>query len=113
MFELTELVDSGKFQERIVPLIMEDARIYEPIDIVQYVRFWEEKLEAVDKAMKTVQLANLSSNIREDIDLHSKITRTISEFIGHLRDLLIPPIDIHQNSNFEDVVNEVNKILSN
>ena len=113
MFEFTELVDGGKSQERIVPLIMEDARIYEPIDIVQYVSFWEEKLEASDKAMKTVKLANLSPNIREDIDLYSKITRTISEYIGHLRDLLIPPIDVHQNSNFEDVVNEVKKILSN
>jgi len=113
MFELTELIENGNFQERIVPLIMEDARIYEPIDIVQYIRFWEEKLEATDKAMKTVQLANLSPNIREDIDLYSKITRTISEFIGHLRDLLIPSIDIHQNSNFEDVVNEINKVISN
>ncbi|WP_414546025.1 toll/interleukin-1 receptor domain-containing protein [Nostoc sp. CCY0012] len=112
MFELTELIENGKFQERIVPLVLEDAKIYEPVDIVEYIRFWEEKLEATDKAMKSVQLANLAPNIREDIELYSKITRTISEFIGHLRDFLVLPIDIHENSNFEDVVNEINKILS-
>lgn len=112
MFELTEFIENGKFQERIVPLVLEDAKIYELVDIVEYIRFWEEKLEAADKAAKSVQLANLAPNIREDIDLNSKITRRISEFIGHLRDFLIPPIDIHENSNFEDVVNEINKILS-
>lgn len=112
MFELTEFLENGNFQERIVPLVMEDAKIYDPVDIVEYIRFWEEKLEALDKAMKSVQLTNLAPNVREDIDLYSKITRTISEFIGHLRDLLIPSIEIHQNSNFEDVVNEINKILS-
>jgi len=112
MFELTEFIENGRFKERIVPLVLEDANIYEPVEIVEYIRFWEEKLEAVDEAMKSVKLANLAPNIREDIDLYSKITRTISEFIGHLRDFLIPSIDIHENSNFEDVVNEINKILS-
>ncbi|BAY66062.1 Miro domain protein [Calothrix brevissima NIES-22] len=112
MFELTEFIENGNFQERIVPLVLEDAEIYDVVDIVKYIKFWEEQLEAADKAMKSVKLANLAPNIREDIDLYSKITRTISEFIGHLRDFLIPPIDIHENSNFEDVVNEINKILS-
>ncbi len=112
MFELTEFLENGKFQERIVPLVLEDAKIYEPIDIVEYVKFWEEKLDEADKAMKSVQLANLSESIRGDIDLYSKILKTISGFIGHLRDLLIPPVDMHQDSNFKDVINEINKILS-
>ncbi|MFN6153841.1 toll/interleukin-1 receptor domain-containing protein [Anabaena sp. AL09] len=112
MFELTEFIENGNFKERIVPLVLEDAKIYEPLDIVEYIIFWEEKLKAAEQAMKSVQLANIAPNIREDIDLYSKITRTISGVIGHLRDMLIPSSDIHQNSNFEDVVNEINKILS-
>jgi|GEM_PF-1236921 len=112
MFELTEFLENGNFQERIVPLIMQDAKIRKPVDIVEYIKFWENELESAEKAMKSVNLSNLSPNIMEDIELYAKITREISNLIGHLRDFLILPIEVHQSSNFEDVVNEINKILS-
>ncbi|MBE9033395.1 toll/interleukin-1 receptor domain-containing protein, partial [filamentous cyanobacterium LEGE 11480] len=112
MYELTEFIKNGEFKERIVPLVLEDASIYDTVDIIQYTKFWENKHREAEETIKKVGLSNISNNIREDIDLYSEITRTISHFIGELRDFVVSPITVHKDSDFNDIIEEINKILS-
>ena len=37
MFELVQIADNGQFYERIFPIVMSDANIYDPIQCIEYV----------------------------------------------------------------------------
>src|SRR2546423_1772109 len=67
MFELIQVSRHGNFAERIFPVLLADARIYDPLDRISYVEYWERRRDDLDAAMKRVSAANLHG-FREDID---------------------------------------------
>jgi hypothetical protein len=111
MDELIQVAKNGAFRERVVPLILNDADIYDPVSIARYVGYWEAKTEELDTALKSISSAN-TQGIQEDIYLYAEIERTISQLTNTLRDFIVPPIAVHVESNFEEVFREVETILS-
>ena len=42
MFELVEIADNKQFHDRIFPIVLADADIYDPVKRIGYVKYWEE-----------------------------------------------------------------------
>jgi internalin A len=59
MFELVEIAEGKQFHDRIFPIVLADANIYDPIKRIEYVRHWEVKRAELAEAMKTLDPANL------------------------------------------------------
>ncbi|MBT9310892.1 COR domain-containing protein, partial [Leptothoe kymatousa] len=106
MFELVEIAASGNFDNRIFPIVLDDAQIYDPVERIDYVIHWEEKIEKLDKAMKKVNSANLQG-FRESIDLYTRIRNTIAELTETLKDMNTLTPDIHTDSGFSELINTV------
>jgi hypothetical protein len=100
MFELVQIADNGQFYERIFPIVMSDANIYDPIQCIEYVQHWEQKIEKLDKAIKTVKSANLQG-FYEAINLYDKIRATIAELTNILLDMNTLTPSIHTKSDFK------------
>lgn len=75
MFELMQIAQNGQFYDHIFPIVLDDAR---PVDRIKYVRYWEEQINELDEAMKSVSAANLEG-FREDIDLYTEIRKNLSK----------------------------------
>ena len=58
------------------PVVLEDAKIYKPIDRIKYVKYWEKEIQALDEQMKGISQANLQ-RFREDIDLYTEIRNNL------------------------------------
>jgi GTPase SAR1 family protein len=43
MFELMQIAKSGDFYGRIFPVVLDDAKIYDPEERINYVQYWEKK----------------------------------------------------------------------
>ncbi len=106
MFELVQISKHGQFYDRIFPIILKDANIYDPVDRIQYVQHWEAKAKKLDEAMRTVSAANMQG-FREDIDLYTDIRATIAELTDILRDMNALTPDLHRESDFEELYNAV------
>lgn len=111
MTELIGVLDSGDMRSRIVPLILEDAAIYDAIGIVRYVRYWETKSKELKEELKTIDFSN-AKGVRGDADLYSDLASNIGQHIDILRDFLVKSLPVQIDSNFEDIVNEVNRVIS-
>jgi len=111
MNELIQVAKNGEFKERIVPLVLDEADIYNPVSIIKYVQYWETQTEELRTALKSIDITN-TQGIIEDIHLYAEIERTISQLTNTLRDFIVPPIEVHVESNFEEVYRAVESILS-
>ena len=100
MFELIEIAKNGQFYDRIFPIVLKDANIYQPIERLKYIKYWEDKIQELDEGMKTVGAANLQG-FREAIDLYTEIRKTIAQLADIIADMNTLTSDIHQNSDFE------------
>lgn len=110
MFELIEIAENKNFRERIFPIILSDANIYEPVKRVEYVDFWETKRDELAKAIQKLDPANLQG-IREDMDLYDRIRDMISGLASTLKDMNALSPQMHRDSDFEDLYNAIEQRL--
>ena len=106
MFELLEIAKNGDFRDRIFPIVLSDAKIYNSEDRIEYVQYWEQKIQKLDDAMKTVSSANLQG-FREDIDLYTEIRDSFSQLTNILREMNTLTTAIHSDSGFEELIKAV------
>ncbi len=106
MFELVEIADGKQFHDRIFPVVLADANIYDPIKRIEYVRYWEGKRAELAEAMKTLDPANLQG-IREDMDLYDRIRDKVSGLTSILKDMNTFTPEMHSDSDFEELYNAI------
>jgi len=106
MFELVEITKNGEFHNRIFPIVLADAQIYNPIQRIKYIKHWEDQIRELDEAMRGVSSANLQG-FREEIDLYTEIRNTIAELTNLLKDMNTLTPDIHSDSEFEELLQAI------
>lgn len=111
MFELTEIADRDDIRDRVFPIVLDDAKIYDAVDRLRYIKHWEQKKEELDAEMKDVGGENLQG-IREELDLFAKIRHTIARIVNILSDMNALTPDQHQNSNFDSLLQALETRLS-
>ena len=108
MFELVEIAENKQFHDRIFPIVLADADIYDPVKRLGYVKYWEIKRNELADAMKTVDPANLQG-IRDDMDLYDRIRDKISGLASILKDMNTLKPEMHQDSNFSQLYDAIEK----
>lgn len=108
MFELVEIADNKQFHDRIFPIVLTDANIYDPIKRIEYVKYWEVKRAELAEAMKTLDPANLQG-IRDDMDMYDRIRDKISGLTSTLKDMNTLTPEMHQDANFSHLYDAIEK----
>jgi hypothetical protein len=110
MFELVEIADNKQFHDRIFPVVLADADIYDPVKRLGYVKHWETKRSELADAMKSVDPANLQG-IREEMDMYDRIRDKISGLTSILKDMNTLTPDMHKEADFEHLYTALEKRL--
>lgn len=108
MFELGEISANGDFRNRVFPIVLPDAKIYDSEDRLGYIEFWEQKVARLKSRMHQVGSENLQG-IREDLDLYVEIRNTLARITDILRDMNTLTLDQHLSSNFEELTRALDK----
>ena len=108
MFELVEIAENKQFHDRVFPIVLADANIYDAVKRIEYVKHWEVKRAELAKAMKTLDPANLQG-IRDDMDLYDRIRDKISGLTSILKDMNTLTPEMHQDSNFGILYDAIEK----
>jgi internalin A len=86
LFELTRIAQDRGFAARIFPIVMADAGIFDAVERVRHIKYWENKRDELDEAMRSVGQENLHG-IREELDLYETIRNTIAGILDVLGDM--------------------------
>lgn len=111
MFEMTEIADCGDIRDRVFPIVLGDANVYDAVGRLRYIKYWEQKKEELDAEMKEVSGEYLQG-IREELDLFAKIRQTIAQIVDILSDMNALTPDQHQGSDFDSLLQALEARLS-
>src|SRR5215207_2704033 len=111
MFELVEIAKNKDLYDRIFPIVLGDSDIYNPVNRIKYIKYWEDKLKELDEAMKSVSSANLQG-MREEIDSYDEIRDNISNLTFFLKDMNTLTPEMHENSNFASLISALEKRIA-
>ena len=105
-YELVHIAKNESFLDRVFPVVLNDAKIYDPKDRLHYVKYWEEKKNELDDLMKTVSSANLEG-FRDDIDLYAEIRALLPGLINILKNMNTLTQEIHRTMGFVELIEAV------
>src|SRR5215216_2689119 len=111
MFELVEIARNKDFYDRVFPIVLGDADIYNPVNRIKYIKHWEDKVKELDEAMRSVSSANLQG-MREEIDSYDEIRDNISNLTFFLKDMNTLTAEMHENSNFASLISALERRLA-
>ncbi|MEZ4943727.1 MAG: COR domain-containing protein [Saprospiraceae bacterium] len=117
MFELLEIFrksnsEPAEFREKIFPVVLNDAKLYDPLDRLDYVEFWMEKCRKLEEKINKVGLANAKAAI-PDFDIYDEIMKNVGLLGGILADLNTLSPQMLSADNFAEVKNAIDERASN
>lgn len=110
MFELAEIADRPDFRDRVFPIILPDARVFEAEVLIDYIKYWEDRVKSLDEKMRTVELTNLQG-VQDDINLFRRIRNVIAQLVDILRDMNVLSVRSNRELLIDKVVKAVEKKL--
>ncbi|MBL7260622.1 COR domain-containing protein [Paractinoplanes lichenicola] len=100
MFELTTIAAQPEFADRVFPIVLSDAGIFQPVSRLKYIAYWERRKAELEEAMRAVGQENLHG-FRESLDLYEEIRNTIAGILNVLGDMNTLTPEMHRDEDFE------------
>jgi internalin A len=71
MYELLEIYTQGGFHERVFPIVLPDAKLYDLEDRLRYIKYWTDKKKEIENLIKAIDLDAFSSDATfQEYDLY-------------------------------------------
>lgn len=103
MYEVMELTNSKNYKKRILPIVLTNAKIYNKIEQVQYIQYWENVLDKIKEKISEVKLEH-ATGLDEHLKVINNICSNISEFLKDISDINNKTYDDHKASNFKEIL---------
>ena len=108
MFELVEIAGNKQFENRIFPIVLADANIYNPKGQIQYIKHWETQLQELEESLDGVGRTHLMG-IYEQLDLYDRIRDNISELTAILSSMNALTPEMHHDTDFSHIYDAIEK----
>lgn len=109
MYEMLEIKNKGDVYGSIYPIVLKDAKIYEEIDRIDYLNFWDEKVDALKKKIETIRDPVGKVGVSKKMNQYTDIRRIVDDITDMLRDMNTLTPEMHQGSNFEKLIKAIDE----
>mgnify|MGYP005750317583 CR=1 FL=1 len=112
MFELLEVEKKGEFFNRIFPIVLPDANIYESLGMIGYLKFWDQKIKELNQSVKELDNLADTRKIQEDINLYTDIRGAIDDLAAKLSNMNTLSLELMRAKKFEPLFEALKAKLS-
>ena len=107
MFELLQIYrksnsDFSEFKDKIFPIVLGDAKIYDPLDVLDYAAYWQEKKNKLEEKIKVLGLA-AASGVMADFDKFNEITNNIAQISRMISSINTLKPTLLSDNNFAEI----------
>ncbi|HSF56239.1 MAG TPA: toll/interleukin-1 receptor domain-containing protein [Algoriphagus sp.] len=104
MFELLEVEKKGEFYSRIFPLVLPDADIYDSLGIINYLKYWDQKIKELNASVKELDNLADTRKVQEDINLYTDIRGAVDDLAGKLSNMNTLTLEIMRSKKYQPLL---------
>lgn len=102
MFEVLELLKEVTFKNKILPIVVDDLKIYKPEERIEYISYWSDKYNKLKKRLESVNITDAIEHYNE-LKHYENIRTSIDEFLKIISDLNSPKFSELRKDNFQKI----------
>lgn len=103
MFEILELIKDEDFKQKMIPIIVDESKIFSIRGRIEYVKFWQNQSTDIKEKASELDVLNLG-DIPKELKVINQITSTIGEFLSTISDLKIISVEDLVSTNYQSVM---------
>ncbi len=107
MYEALEMFEDASFKKKILPILMEDAKIFDPLERLAYIDYWQTKADDLNKATKKLKNMANAQSIYQELNHYNKIRDTVDRFIDEFNNILCVNWPKEKEDNYKNIFKEV------
>ncbi|HLO31721.1 MAG TPA: toll/interleukin-1 receptor domain-containing protein [Anaerolineales bacterium] len=111
MYELVQVDENRNLRQRIFPIVLADARIYKALDRLTYIKYWDEQIEQLNRAIKEIGIMTNLASITTDLDKYARIRSNIDHLTDLLSDMNVLTPELHAVHGFSTLIRAVERSL--
>lgn len=109
MFEMLELQKHSRAYERIFPVVLRDADIYDEARRLRYITYWSEKTAELNRAYDAIQDKANTQGIVDRITLYANIRSIFDQVTVMLRNMNALTPEMHRSQNFSELIKAIER----
>ncbi len=112
MFELLQIYDNNRVLDRIFPIVLEEVDIAKSTQRLELVKYWEQETKQLEQKIRELESITYIEGISEDLNLYQTIRNRIARLTAILKDINTLNIQLHQESDYTDLLAAVRQKLA-
>ena len=104
MYEILELVKNKNYSDRIFPIILSDANIFDEIQRLEYLDYWSAKKNNLQKRIRDLQELQDATAAHLKLKQYDDIREIIGEFTSFVKDVNALTPDMHSDNDFRELI---------
>jgi len=107
MYEALEMLNDARFKEKILPILIGDAKIHDPVDRVQYVKHWEQRANALNENIKQLDDLDGTMGLQQDLHQLRRIRQSIDRFTSEIQAILCATWPATKDNNYAELYQHI------
>ena len=104
MSELIQIYENKNFEERLFPIVLDDAKIFDVEGLLSYKNYWKKKIEALNMITKDM---DDYETVRDDNKLFKQIHDSFDQIFKILPDMKLLVQKDAEASSFDYFIKEI------
>lgn len=109
MYEVLQMLKYPNYRDRIFPILTSDAKVYQTEKIIEYLKYWDSKINNLNNEAKSLSNIAYAGPIFEDIEIMSEIHRALAKFGNQIGNMNVLTPEMHQETNFAQLIESIEK----
>lgn len=107
MYELVEIAENKGFQKRVFPIVLPDARIYRPVERLDYIRHWDTEIQQLNDELRKMNVLGNLTGFTNALDQYCRIRSRFDNLTILLGDMNTLTPNIIASNGFATLINAV------
>lgn len=109
MYEMQAINKNKDIETRIFPIVLEDAKIYDPNERLNYNKFWQNEKTKLNKNYNELEDKSYTGETLAELNNYDDFRRIIDEITKMLANMNTLTPDMHKGSNFSALMNALDQ----
>jgi hypothetical protein len=107
MYEVLEFTKDKNYKDRVVPILVDNAKIFKQKDRISYIQYWQKQYQELDKEREKLYILN-QGKTTEILKMYRNIQENIDDFLYFIHDIFSVVV---RDSITEDQFNAIIKYI--
>lgn len=109
MYEVLQMTEHKNIHQRIFPIVLDDASIYDPGKQLEYKNYWSKMKKELEEQIRSADELTDTEMFTEQLNLRNKIQTVITNFMALIKDMNSLTYEIHEESGFRQLMDAIDQ----